>query len=335
VPTPGAPAAGAPVQAGVACPAASCEPGPGWVSTGVDAGGLGPRACARGRARSARRGGAPAPRRAPPGVARGGRGAPDAPRRAAPTRPSAGGLGVCGRSCPRHGAGRGRGVVGGGRPAAGRWARASLARPPSARARAVGWRGAADARPSLAPSRPAVRGARAFPRAWAAAGLLVSRSRRWAPPLGAARPREGDGRGRRAPGPGFAAVGRCGPPGCWAVQTGHASRVPAPAPGSFCLQRVRRWRWLPLPLAPPHLRWRCPERPARRDIRIEAAKVRRFSPLQTGEDQSPTWGRRGHACPGREGRPPAWKLRYEVKGFIFHARSTRKPQLPFNQRVAL
>src|SRR5215831_11192167 len=70
--------------------------------------------------------------------------------------------------------------------------------------------------------------------------------------------------------------------------------------------------------------------PARRDTRIEAPKVRRFSPLQTVEDQSQTWGIRCHSCTGREGLPPSWKLSYKT----YVLRFTREPRFSFNQRIA-
>src|SRR5215510_222216 len=45
---------------------------------------------------------------------------------------------------------------------------------------------------------------------------------------------------------------------------------------------------------------------ARRDTWIEASRVRRFSPLQSLEDQSQAWGRCCHFCTGREGLAPSW-----------------------------
>src|SRR5215510_8171836 len=45
---------------------------------------------------------------------------------------------------------------------------------------------------------------------------------------------------------------------------------------------------------------------ARRDTWIEASRVRRFSPLQTLEDQSQAWGICCHSCTGREGLAPSW-----------------------------
>src|SRR4029434_6604034 len=45
---------------------------------------------------------------------------------------------------------------------------------------------------------------------------------------------------------------------------------------------------------------------ARRDTRIKASRLRRFSPLQAVEDQSQTWGRCCHFCTGREGLAPSW-----------------------------
>src|SRR4029453_8882015 len=51
---------------------------------------------------------------------------------------------------------------------------------------------------------------------------------------------------------------------------------------------------------------------ARRDTRREAARLRRFSPLQTLEDQSQTWGRCCHSCTWREGLAPSWPLSCKV-----------------------
>jgi hypothetical protein len=52
---------------------------------------------------------------------------------------------------------------------------------------------------------------------------------------------------------------------------------------------------------------------ARRDTRIEASRVRRVSPLQAIEDQSPAWGIRCHSCTWREGLTPSWKT--ELQSF--------------------
>jgi hypothetical protein len=54
-----------------------------------------------------------------------------------------------------------------------------------------------------------------------------------------------------------------------------------------------------------HLCLRCPEMRARRDTRVEAARLRRFSPLQAVENQSRAWGIRCHSCTGREGLAPS------------------------------
>src|SRR5215831_2441830 len=51
---------------------------------------------------------------------------------------------------------------------------------------------------------------------------------------------------------------------------------------------------------------------ARRDTRSEAARLRRFSPLQALEDQSQTWGRCCHSCTWREGLAPSWPLSCKV-----------------------
>src|SRR6266851_5618030 len=69
---------------------------------------------------------------------------------------------------------------------------------------------------------------------------------------------------------------------------------------------------------------------ARRDTRSEASRLRHLSPLQTFEDQSQTWGIRGHSCTGREGLPPLWQLSYKTEVLRF----TREPRSSFNQRIA-
>src|SRR5262252_4113801 len=69
---------------------------------------------------------------------------------------------------------------------------------------------------------------------------------------------------------------------------------------------------------------------ARRDTRLEAARLRRLSPLQTVEDQSQTWGIRCHSCTEREGLPPSWKLSYKT----YVLRFTRESRFSFNQRIA-
>src|SRR4029434_877081 len=52
--------------------------------------------------------------------------------------------------------------------------------------------------------------------------------------------------------------------------------------------------------------------PAGRDTRLEAARLRRLSPLQTVEDQSRVWGIRCHSCTWRKGLTPLWKT--ELQG---------------------
>src|SRR5215471_15528880 len=69
---------------------------------------------------------------------------------------------------------------------------------------------------------------------------------------------------------------------------------------------------------------------ARRDTRLEAARLRRLSPLQTVEDQSQTWGIRCHSCTEREGLPPSWQLSYKT----YVLRFTRESRFSFNQRIA-
>jgi len=46
--------------------------------------------------------------------------------------------------------------------------------------------------------------------------------------------------------------------------------------------------------------------PAKRDTRIEAARLRILSPHQTVENQSLAWGIRCHSCTWREGLAPSW-----------------------------
>src|SRR5438132_12747832 len=52
--------------------------------------------------------------------------------------------------------------------------------------------------------------------------------------------------------------------------------------------------------------------PARRDTRLEAARVRRLAPLQTAEDQSRAWGLCCHSYTWREGFAPLWRT--ELQG---------------------
>jgi hypothetical protein len=57
----------------------------------------------------------------------------------------------------------------------------------------------------------------------------------------------------------------------------------------------------------------------------------RFRPLRTSRRPG------GYAftpAPGGRGLHPHGNLSYELKGLIFNSRSTRKPKLPFDQRVA-
>src|SRR5262245_38083832 len=69
---------------------------------------------------------------------------------------------------------------------------------------------------------------------------------------------------------------------------------------------------------------------AGRDTRMEASRLRRLSPLQPLEDQSPSWGIRCHSCTGREGLSPSWQLSYKT----YVLRFTREPRFSFNQRIA-
>src|SRR6516165_2565649 len=68
---------------------------------------------------------------------------------------------------------------------------------------------------------------------------------------------------------------------------------------------------------------------AGRDTRMEASRLRRLSPLQPLEDQSPSWGIRCHSCTGREGLSPSWKLSYKT----YVLRFTRESRFSFNQRI--
>src|SRR6516162_9129859 len=69
---------------------------------------------------------------------------------------------------------------------------------------------------------------------------------------------------------------------------------------------------------------------AGRDTRMEAARLRRLSPLQPLEDQSQTWGIRCHSCTGREGLSPSWQLSYKT----YVLRFTRESRFSFTQRIA-
>src|SRR5215510_8247644 len=69
---------------------------------------------------------------------------------------------------------------------------------------------------------------------------------------------------------------------------------------------------------------------AGRDTRMEASRLRRLSPLQPLEDQSPSWGIRCHSCTGREGLSPSWQLSYKT----YVLRFTRESRFSFNQRIA-
>src|SRR5215813_3235826 len=59
---------------------------------------------------------------------------------------------------------------------------------------------------------------------------------------------------------------------------------------------------------------------ARRDTRMEASRLRRLSPLQPLEDQSPSWGIRYHSCTGREGLASSWQLSYKTYVFAVYPR---------------
>jgi hypothetical protein len=132
----------------------------------------------------------------------------------------------------------------------------------------------------------------------------------------------------------LASVGRCSPPGFLAVQTGQYRGLPAPYPlpfGSSASASCAGWRsrWLNHTFA-------CAAHKCLRDgipgVRLPGSAVYpRFRPLRTSRRPG------GYACtpaPGGRDLHPHEKLSYEVKGLLFNSRSTRKPRLPFDQRVA-
>jgi hypothetical protein len=132
----------------------------------------------------------------------------------------------------------------------------------------------------------------------------------------------------------LASVGRCAPPGFSAVHTGQCGRLPAPYPVPFWLQRVSLLRWVSFTMA--HHTFACAAHRCVLDgipgLRLPGSAVSpRFKPLRTSR------GPGGYAvtpAPGGRDLHPHDKLSYEVKEFLFTSRSTRKPWLPFDQRVA-
>ncbi len=133
----------------------------------------------------------------------------------------------------------------------------------------------------------------------------------------------------------LASLGRCFPPGLSAVQTGQYRRLPVPYPVPFgssasasCAGQCSRWLNHTFTFAA----HRC-LRDGIPGLRLPGSAVYpRFRPLRTSRRPG------GYAftpAPGERGLHPHEKLSYEIKGFIFNSRSTRKPKLPFDQRVAL
>jgi hypothetical protein len=225
-------------------------------------------------------------------------------------------------------------AVGGGRPAAGRSAPGCLARPPAGRLPAC-WRVASAAYLALARYRPDVSLSWGRPQALAAAGILLPRGIRPVPPPKSDRRAAGHVGFRRSPLPWLASFGRCAPPGFWAVQAGPGRGLPAPDPLSCGLQRVSLLRWC---------RFHDGSTTPARALPIAACETGdpacgcqgsvvapRCRPLQTSRRSG------GSACttaPGGRGSHPQGKRSDEGKGFFFHSRSTRKPRLPCDQRVA-
>ncbi len=132
----------------------------------------------------------------------------------------------------------------------------------------------------------------------------------------------------------LASLGRCFPPGLLAVQTGQYWRLPVPYPVPFgssasasCAGQCSRW----LNHTFTFVAHRC-LRDGIPGLRLPGSAVYpRFKPLRTSRRPG------GYAftpAPGGKDLHPHGKLSCEVKGFIFNSRSTRKPKLPFDQRVA-
>jgi hypothetical protein len=155
---------------------------------------------------------------------------------------------------------------------------------------------------------------RRYPRPWLLAGSLLTRHA-----VGTYSRQRVRARVRllRSQLPLLASVGRCFPPGFLVVQTGQYRRLPAS-------------RWLNHTFAFAAHRCLLDGIPG---LRLPGSAVYpRFKPLRTSRRPG------GYAftpAPGERGLHPHGKLSYEIKGLIFNSRSTRKPKLPFDQRVAL
>jgi hypothetical protein len=122
--------------------------------------------------------------------------------------------------------------------------------------------------------------------------------------------------------PWVASVGRGFPPGFW----GSADRSVMPAAGAVSCALLAP-ALQPLTLGrfddgSSHLRWRCPERPARRDTRHEAARLRffpRFRPLRTSRGSG---GYAGTPAPGGRDLHPHGKLSYKALSFAIFPRTS-------------
>jgi hypothetical protein len=179
-----------------------------------------------------------------------------------------------------------------------------LARPPSGHGPAC-WLLTSDAPLSLAGYWPDVSLSRGFLLAFASAGLLLSHGIRLAPTPWRDCPPRGPlevtpfpvsmARIRRA----VLSTGFGGRADRSVSQAAGALSCAVLAPASQPLALVG------LHDGSPHLCFRCPSMPARRDTRIEASRVCRLSPLQTVEDQSRAWGICLHSCTWREGLAPS------------------------------
>jgi hypothetical protein len=131
-----------------------------------------------------------------------------------------------------------------------------------------------------------------------------------------------------------ASLGRCSPPGFSAVPAGQYRRVPAPYPVPFGSSASAscagcRSQWL-------NHTCTCVAHRCLRDgipgVRLPGSAVSPcFKPLRTSRRLE---GYAVTSAPEGKGLHLHGKLSYEVKGFIFNSRSTRKPKLPFDQRVA-
>jgi hypothetical protein len=134
--------------------------------------------------------------------------------------------------------------------------------------------------------------------------------------------------------PWLASVGRCSPPGFSAVHAGQCRRLPAPYPvplGSSASASCAGCRspWLNHTFA-------CAAQRCLRDgipgVRLPGSAVYPcFKPLRASRRLE---GYAVTSAPEGKGLHLHGKLSCKVKGFLFTSRSTRKPRLPFNQRVA-